>query len=514
MNLENELWSAANQLRANSELKASEYSYPVLGLIFLKYADYKFSKIEQNLNKKFSDKKRKITKDDFIAEGAMYLADKARFKYLLSLPEEENVGKKVDEAMLLIEKDNPDLKDTLPKLYSKFSKFLLIELLRLMDKVSSNIEGDAFGKIYEYFLGKFALSEGQKGGEFFTPTSIVKLIVNIIEPYKGKIYDPACGSGGMFVQSAHFVEMQKKNSSSNISVYGQERVLDTVKLNKLNLAVHSLGGDIKQGNAYYEDLHNSINKFDFVMANPPFNVKGVEKEKLKNDKRFIFGLPSVNNANYLWIQIFLSALNKYGRAGFVMGNSATDALKSEQEIRKKIINSGVVDIIISIASNFFYSVTLPCTLWFFDKNKAKDSTENKILFINATEIFTQIDKAHREFSEEQNEFLLNIIKMYRNKKLLNEHNSNKQILEIFKDENYKDIPGLCKVATIEEIKDQNWSLNPLRYVGHKIIKKNKMDYFSKITELNEKLNKLNDETTDLNNKVADNVNKILGTLNE
>jgi type I restriction enzyme M protein len=317
MSIEQSLWDTANQLRANSELKSSEYSYPVLGLIFLKFADYKFTYLEKKLSSKFSKRNRKIGKEDYLAKGGLYLSSKARFKYLLQLPEGENIGQRVNNAMLLIEKDNPDLKDILPKIYNKFSNSLLVELIRLMDKISMDIEGDAFGKIYEYFLGKFAMSEGQKGGEFFTPTSIVKLIVEIIEPYEGRIYDPACGSGGMFVQSARFVEEHKSNATKKISINGQERVADTVRLNKMNLAVHGLAGDIKQGNAYYEDLHNSIGKFDYVMANPPFNVKGVDKEKTKKDSRFPFGIPSSDNANYLWIQIFYSALKKNGRAGFV-----------------------------------------------------------------------------------------------------------------------------------------------------------------------------------------------------
>ncbi len=411
MSIENRLWDAANQLRANSKLKASEYASPVLGLIFLKFADYKFSLHEKYFASQ-SQKKRKISKDDYLAKGAIYLDQKARFKYLLQLPEGENIGLRVNEGMKLIEDDNPDLRDTLPKMYTKLSNSLLIELLRLVDNISKNIEGDAIGKIYEYFLGKFAMSEGKKGGEFFTPTSLVKLIVEIIEPYEGRIYDPACGSGGMFVQSAKFVKEHKSNPTKKISIYGQEKEEDTVKLNKMNLAVHGLAGDIRQGITYYEDLHSSINKFDYVMANPPFNVKEVDKEKIKNDARFPFGIPSLDNANYLWMQIFFSALKKNGKAGFVMANAATDARKSELEIRKKIIKTKIVDIIISVGTNFFYTVPLPCTLWFFDKGKKKD----EVLFINATEIYNQVDRAHREFTSQQIEFISNIARIYKKKK--------------------------------------------------------------------------------------------------
>ena len=411
MVIESKLWDSANQFRANSELKSSEYSYPVLGLIFLKFADFKFSNLEKELSSKFSKRNRKISKEDYLARNVMYLNDKSRFKFLIDLPESENIGQKINDAMLNIEKDNPDLKDVLPKIYNKFSNSLLINLIQLMDKIPIDIEGDAFGKIYEYFLGKFAMSEGQKGGEFFTPTSIVKLIVEIIEPFQGRIYDPACGSGGMFVQSANFIEKHKSSRSKKISIYGQERVADTVKLNKMNLAVHSLAGDVKQGNAYYEDLHSSIGKFDYVVANPPFNVKEVEKEKIKNDKRFSLGIPTTDNANYLWIQMFYNALNKNGKAGFVMANSASDAGGSEKEIRKKIIKSKVVDTVISVGKNFFYTVTLPCSLWFFDKNK-NIKNKNEILFIDARDIFVQVDASHREFSPEQIEFISNIIHFY------------------------------------------------------------------------------------------------------
>ena len=265
-----------------------------------------------------------------------------------------------------------------------------------------NIEGDAFGKIYEYFLGNFAMKEGQKGGEFFTPTSIVKLIVEVIEPFHGGIYDPACGSGGMFVQSARFVENHKKDPNAEIAIYGQEKVADTIRLCKMNLAVHGVSGDIREANTYYEDLHESLGKFDFVMANPPFNVSGVDKERIKGDLRFSFGTPRTDNANYIWIQAFYSALNEKGRAGFVMANSAADARGAELEIRKKLIKSGAVDVMISIGPNFFYTVTLPCTLWFFDKAKAKTPRKDKVLFIDARQIYRQIDRAHRDFTPRTN----------------------------------------------------------------------------------------------------------------
>jgi type I restriction enzyme M protein len=371
--LEKRLWGAADELRANSKLKSSEYSVPVLGLIFLRYADHKFTKAKEKLTSQGSGR-RTIGKADYQARGVLYLPEIARFSNLLQLPEGADIGKAINDAMRAIEADNEDLKDVLPRTYNRLDKELLVSLLKNFAAVPMEIEGDAFGKIYEYFLGKFAMSEGQKGGEFFTPTSIVKLIVEIIEPFHGRIYDPACGSGGMFVQSAAFVEQHRK-AVTDISIYGQEKVAETIRLCKMNLAVHGLAGDIRQGVTYYEDIHKGVGKFDFVMANPPFNVDKVDKERLKDDPRYPFGLPKIDNANYLWIQTFYSALNQTGRAGFVMANSAGTATGSELEIRKKLIQDRAVDVMIAVGRNFFYTVTLECTLWFLDRGKK--STKRK-----------------------------------------------------------------------------------------------------------------------------------------
>src|SRR5580698_7211411 len=338
--LEKRLWDAADELRANSKLKSSEYSIPVLGLIFLRYADHKFTEAEKKMPQ--SSGRRKIGKADYQAQGVLYLPEESRFSYLLNLPEGTNIGKAINEAMKAIETDNEDLKDVLPKTYNSIDKTLLVSLLKNFAAVPMTIEGDAFGKIYEYFLGEFAMAEGQKGGEFFTPTSIVKLIVEIIEPFHGKILDPACGSGGMFVQSAAFVEHHKKNVNE-ISIYGQEKVAETIRLCKMNLAVHGWSGDLGQSNSYYEDPHNISGKFDFVMANPPFNVDKVDKQRIKNDSRYPFELPKADNANYLWIQVFYSALSATGRAGFVMANSAGDARGSELEVRRQIVQARAVD---------------------------------------------------------------------------------------------------------------------------------------------------------------------------
>ncbi len=506
--IENRLWAAADELRANSKLKSSEYSVPVLGLIFLRYADQKFSHAEKEISGK-STGRRKIGKADYQAKGVLYLPSKARFQKLLKLPEGENIGQAINDAMKAIESDNPDLKDVLPKTYNRLSNANLVELLKLMSSIPIDIEGDAFGKIYEYFLGHFAMSEGQKGGEFFTPTSIVKLIVEIIEPFHGRIFDPACGSGGMFVQSATFVEEHKKNPSAEISIYGEERVAETVRLCKMNLAVHGLSGDIKQGNTYYENLHSSVNKFDFVMANPPFNVDRVDKDRLKDDPRFPFGMPRADNANYLWIQIFYSSLNNKGRSGFVMANSAADARASELEIRKQIIEDNAVDVMISIGSNFFYTVILPCTLWFFDRGKKNTGRKDKVLFIDARHIYRQIDRAHRDFTPEQIEFIANIARLYRGEKPEFTHGSKEMLKEKFPDGKYVDVAGLCKVATIKEIEEQGWSLNPGRYVGVAEREQDDFDFLERLEELNEELEVLNSEAMELNERVAENVIKLL-----
>lgn len=509
--IEKKLWSAADQLRANSRLKSSEYSVPVLGLIFLRYADHKFAEAQKEIERQAEDKRgrRSISKIDYQAKGVLYIPDEARFSTLLNLPEGENIGKAVNEAMKQIEAANEELKDVLPKTYPRLENDVLIALLKTLSNIPMDIEGDVFGKIYEYFLGKFAMKEGQRGGEFFTPTSLVKLIVEIIEPYHGRIYDPACGSGGMFVQSARFIERHKAKPSAEIAMYGQEKTAETIRLCKMNLAVNGLSGDIKQGNTYYEDMHKSIGRFDFMMANPPFNVDGVDKEKIKDDRRFSYGIPKPDNANYLWIQVFLNALNDKGRAGFVMANSASDARQSEMEIRKKIIENGYVDVMVSIGSNFFYTVTLPCTLWFFDKGKVKTNRKDKILFIDARHIYKQIDRAHREFTSAQIEFIANIVRLYRGEKTEIARGSSEMMKEHFPDGKYRDIKGLCNVATVSEIKNQGYSLNPGRYVGIAEGGDEDFDFEEKIEGLNEQLEQLNDEAHRLEQQIANNISKLL-----
>ena len=317
----------------------------------------------------------------------------------------------------------------------------------------------------------------------------------------------------MFVQSARFVEEHRENGGSAISIYGQERVSETVRLAKMNLAVHGLGGDIRQGNTYYEDLHNSTargGKFDFVMANPPFNVNRVDKERLKDDPRFSFGLPRPDNANYLWIQIFHSALNDRGRAGFVMANSASDARGSEQEIRKKLIEARAVDVMVAVGPNFFYTVTLPCTLWFLDKGKKETERADQVLFIDARQIYTQVDRAHREWTAEQVEYLANIARLYRGEATENLHGGGELLSDHFPEGKYVDVPGLCKAATLEEIAEQGFSLNPGRYVGVAERQEDDGNFYERLQELNEELGLLNQEARELEERIAENTNMLLG----
>lgn len=512
---ERRLWEAADEFRANSDLRSSEYSTPVLGLIFLRYADHRFTLAEKELKGKGS-RRRKIGKVDYQAKGVMYLPPTARFSYLLSLPDDENIGKAINKAMKAVEADNEDLKGVLPKSYTKIDDSILVSLLKNFSEIAMDAEGDTFGKIYEYFLGNFARAEGQRGGEFFTPTSLVKLIVEIIEPYHGRIFDPACGSGGMFAQSAEFIKAHQNNPSTEISCYGQEKTEETRKLCTMNLAVHSMSGDIRLGNSYYEDIHESLGKFDFVMANPPFNVDKVDKERIKDDPRFPFGMPRNDNANYLWIQQFYSSLGPKGRAGFVMANSAADARQSEMEIRKNLLLSHAVDVMVAIGPNFFYTVTLPCTLWFFDRGKKRTKRKDKVLFIDARHTFKQIDRAHRKFSPRQIEYLANIVRLYRGEKpelIAGEDDEvpgdEPTLKATFPKRKYADVPGLCKVATLKEIEAQGWSLNPGRYVGVADRAEDDFDFAERLEELSEELEVLNSEAGELEGRIAENVAKLL-----
>ena len=421
--IEGDLWEAADQLRANSKLTASEYSMPVLGLIFLRHAYNRFlvakDKIEETLPSR-GGVKRPIRKEDFESQSAIFLPEEARYDYLLNLEEGKDIGAAINDAMISIEKEYDNLQGSLPKNYNIFDNDLLAELLKIFNREQlKNATGDVFGRIYEYFLNKFAMSGAQEGGEFFTPISLVQLIVNVIEPEKGIVFDPACGSAGMFVQTGHFIELHGENANEKVTFYGQEKAELNSKLAKMNLAVHGLEGKILEGNTFYEDKHELIGKCDYVMANPPFNVDGVDSEKIKGDPRLPFGIPGVNkktkavsNGNYLWIQYFYQYLNEKGRAGFVMASSASDSGYGEKDVREQLVKTGDVDVMVAIGNNFFYTRSLPCGIWFFDKDKPEDR-KDKILMLDARNIFRKVNRTINDFSNEQLKNLTAITWLYR-----------------------------------------------------------------------------------------------------
>ena len=522
--LEKRLWDAADQFRANSSLSAAQYSQPVLGLIFLRFAEVRFAAQHAKLEKTSASSRRGSRVDDpsaYHADGILFLPANSRFDFLLSLPEAADIGAKVNDAMRDIEKHNSQLAGVLPKTYNIFTSTLLKGLLKKVSEIPASLDYDAFGRIYEYFLGEFAMTEGQGGGEFYTPSSIVRLLAEVIEPYHGRILDPACGSGGMFVQSARFVAEHKKNPSSELSVFGVEKTDETGRLCRMNLAVHGLEGDIKHGgqtNSYYDDPHEATGKFDFVLANPPFNVNAVDKDRLKESvgagRRYPFGLPRTDNGNYLWIQLFYSSLNLKGRAGFVMANSASDARSSEMELRKSIIEAKAVDVMVAVGPNLFYTVTLPCTLWFLDKGKTKTPRADTVLFIDARHIYRQVDRAHREWTPAQIGFIANVVRMYRGEDLdftLGGDEAKAKVKEVFGAKpKYADVAGLCKAATLKEIEVQGWSLNPGRYVGVAAGEEvSDEDFKEQLETLNEELETLNTSARKLEKTIAANVAEIL-----
>jgi type I restriction enzyme M protein len=523
--LEKRLWDAADQFRANSGLKPQEYSGPILGLIFLRFAEVRFAVLRAKLEAAGSSARRGSRVDDptaYQAESVLYLGPEARFDYLLTLPESADIGAKVNAAMREIEQHNPTLAGVLPKTFNLFTSTLLKELLKKVSEIPATLDYDAFGRIYEYFLGEFAMTEGQGGGEFYTPSSIVRLLTEIIEPFHGRILDQACGSGGMFVQSARFVAEHQKNPAAELAICGVEKTDETGRLCRLNLAVHGLEGDIKHGgnvNSYYDDPHNATGQFDFVLANPPFNVNAVDKERLTDmvgaGRRFPFGLPRTDNANYLWIQLFYSSLNTRGRAGFVMANSASDARSSEQALRQQLIEARAVDVMVAVGPNMFYTVTLPVTLWFLDKGKARTPRADTVLFIDARHIYRQVDRAHRNWTEAQVGFIANLVRLYRGEALDTTFGGDAaavKINEVFGSEPaYADVAGLCKVATLQEIEAQGWSLNPGRYVGVAAGEDvSDEDFNEQLVALNEELEVLNAQARELERTIAVNVAEILG----
>ena len=644
--LESELWESADLLRQGSKLSSQEYCMPVLGLIFLRYAYSRFKYVEAEILKDRPMRNGRVLPvepSDFKQKSAIFLPEKARYDYLLNLPDDADCGKAVNEAMELIEAESPQLKGILPKTYTSFSNDLLKELLRIFNNSALNeINDDILGRIYEYFLNKFASAIASDDGVFFTPKSLVKMIVNIIEPTHGIVFDPACGSGGMFVSSSDFVNAEGINANSVMTFYGQEKVEFNAKLCIMNMAVHGLNAKIKSGdeaNSFYHDAFNLEGRCDYVMANPPFNVDKVKAESTQNAGRLPFGLPGVNqkkeisNANYLWISYFYAYLNNTGRTGFVMAASATDSGNRDREIRKQLIQTGHVDCLISVANNFFYKVSLPCSLWFFDKGK-KEELKDKVLFIDSRNYYTVVDRTLNEWSEWQMKNLNAIVWLYRGekekyKKLLQEYSiqiindckeldiefgkisvllngfgenlkplcaqiketinraqhinqllplnemlkkyttelnvSLKNFIEygdgLEKDEakefaktidetattwerfkksvssrieevvtqiracrnvikeakwlnekfgegEYKDILGLCKVATINEIEEKNWSLTPGAYVGVAPLKEEDENFEERMTEIHKELLALHAEASQLMDKISRNFEEL------
>ncbi|HOV25503.1 MAG TPA: N-6 DNA methylase [Pseudobacteroides sp.] len=644
--LESELWESADLLRQGSKLSSQEYCMPVLGLIFLRYAYSRFKYVEAEILKDRPMRNGRVLPvepSDFKQKSAIFLPEKARYDYLLNLPDDADCGKAVNEAMELIEAESPQLKGILPKTYTSFSNDLLKELLRIFNNSALNeINDDILGRIYEYFLNKFASAIASDDGVFFTPKSLVKMIVNIIEPTHGIVFDPACGSGGMFVSSSDFVNAEGINANSVMTFYGQEKVEFNAKLCIMNMAVHGLNAKIKSGdeaNSFYHDAFNLEGRCDYVMANPPFNVDKVKAESTQNAGRLPFGLPGVNqkkeisNANYLWISYFYAYLNNTGRTGFVMAASATDSGNRDREIRKQLIQTGHVDCLISVANNFFYKVSLPCSLWFFDKGK-KEELKDKVLFIDSRNYYTVVDRTLNEWSEWQMKNLNAIVWLYRGekekyKKLLQEYSIQiindckeldiefgkisvllngfgenlkplcaqiketinraqhinqllplnemlkkyttelnvslknfieygdglekdeakefaktidetattwerfkksvssrieevvtqiracrnvikeaKWLTEKFGEGEYKDILGLCKVATINEIEEKNWSLTPGAYVGVAPLKEEDENFEERMTEIHKELLALHAEASQLMDKISRNFEEL------
>src|SRR5436190_17373623 len=422
--LEADLWEAADNLRANSKLTSSDYFMPVLGVIFLRHAANRFDAASKQIKEDQAAgrmPKRRVQPEDYIRRRALWLPEIARYDHIMAQASIDTAGLPalVTNAMTAIEADFEPLSGVLPKDYAIFEPKVLEELMRLFNSEQiKRATGDVFGRIYEYFLAKFSVQKAHDNGEFFTPPSIVQTIVNVIEPDHGTVFDPACGSGGMFVQSSHFIERQGADTTKRVLFYGQEKNPDTIRIAKMNLAVHGLEGHIAEAITYYQDEHELAGKCDFVMANPPFNVDLVDAERIKNDPRLPFGLPGVNkdkrvsNGNYLWISYFWSYLNEKGRAGFVMSSQASSAGHTEKEVRRKIVETGDVDVIISIRSNFFYTRSVPCELWFFDRAKPVER-KDKVLMLDARQVYRKVTRKIYDFSPEHMQNLSAIVWLYR-----------------------------------------------------------------------------------------------------
>ena len=597
--LESDLWEAADLLRQGSKLTSQQYCMPVLGLLFLRYAYSRFRRVEEEILKDRPVRNGRVMPveaSDFAEKSALYLPEQAQYSWLVNLPENiqaaglsteqgqpmNSLGEVVNHAMELVEAQSAQLTGVLPKEYTIFSDELLAELLRIFNNNAlDEVGGDVIGRIYEYFLSKFAPAVASDDGVFFTPKSLVKMIVNVIEPSAGSLLDCACGSGGMFVQTGDFVNQAGMSANQAMTFYGQEKVEYNAKLCLMNMAVHGLTGVIKSGdeaNTFYHDAHNKEGECDYVMANPPFNVDKVKAESAQNAGRLPFGLPAVNdageisNANYLWISYFYAYLNEHGRAGFVMASSATDSQRKDKDIREQLVNTGHVDVMISVGNNFFYTKSLPCTLWFFDRGKP-ESLLDKVLFIDARNYYTVVDRTLNEWSEWQLKNLAAIVWLYRGetekyKTLLQEYHdmlgsesfedSKKQLeeqlqnlraeakaavdsaekrekksvqaaynerindleeklttakeacwlYEKFGEGTYQDVLGLCKRASREEIKEKGYSLTPGAYVGVAPIEDDGVDFHARMKEIHEELKKLQAESNKLMATISKNMEEM------
>ncbi len=598
--LEAELWESADLLRQGSKLTSNQYCMPVLGLIFLRYAYSRFKKVEAEILKGRpfrGGRVMPVEASDFAAKSALFLPKEAQYSYLLGLSEDikaadlcnkdghkmNSLGEVVNNAMQLIEDQSEQLTGVLPKSYTDFSDEILSELLRIFNNSAlDEIGGDIIGRIYEYFLNKFAKNIASDDGVFFTPKSLVKMIVNVLEPESGILLDCACGSGGMFIQSGDFVNQAGMNANSTMTFYGQEKVEYNAQLCLMNMAVHGLTGVIKSGdeaNTFYHDAHNLNGCCDYIMANPPFNVDKVKAESCESAGRLPFGMPGVNknkevgNANYLWISYFYSYLNEHGRAGFVMAYSATDSQGKDKDIRESLIKTGHVDAMVSVGNNFFYTKSLPCSLWFFDKGKA-EAIKDKVLFIDARNYYTVVDRTLNEWSEWQLKNLNAIVWLYRGeidkyRNLIDEYHtalhsedSFEEIVhtlseklkalrkeakdavsaadkrdkkstqaeyderiavltddltiakeahwlyEKFCDGEYQDVLGLCKAATLEEIKEKGWSLTPGAYVGVAPIEDDGVDFEERMAEIHKELLSLQAESNDLMDTISQNMKEM------
>lgn len=565
--LKDDLWHSADVLRAGAHLAANKYGQPILGLIFLRYADilYKQHKaeIELEFNRLKGGRMEKTIKEIAIEKCGFYLPECAYYDFINNAPDNAEKATLVKKAMEAIEAENQKMEGVLPKevyaqLVPEEEPELLSNIIRIFKDIPENCTVDIFGEIYEYFLGNFALAEGKDGGTFYTPATVVRYMVEVLDPQPGekKFLDPACGSGGMFVQAARYMHSHNASEAEQMKFrcYGVEKEPDTVKLAKMNLLLNNVRGDITEANSFYSDPYNAFGAFDYVMANPPFNVDEVVFSKVAEDQRFsTYGVPrnksksakkdsdkkeTVPNANYLWIGYFATALNEQGKAALVMANSASDASGSEYEIRKKLVNEGIISQMVTLPSNMFSSVTLPATLWFFDKNKPNTDKRNEILFIDARNVFTQVDRAHRKFSDEQIKNLGIITKLYNGDKdsfkvLIEEYKSAKAeapetsddkevktkkywqtqidwLTERFPEGKYQDVIGLCKVAKLDGedgIIDQDYSLNAGRYVGVVIEDDGMTDDEFKDTMLGLgcELEKLSAKANTLDNQIAANL---------